>query len=134
MATTKINNMKTLTFYTLLAIFFSSCAASYNEIGGLGMLSDKHINPNGHYKLIAASVGASKKEIKNSKAESMKAAIDSILIKVPGALFLTNVKLYMVKGDYLAVSGDAWGEANEVITSKTTPKQLNQQVASVGTH
>ena len=124
--------MKTLTFYTALAIFFTSCASSYNEIGGLGMLSDKHIDPNGHYKMMAASVGSSKKEIKNTKAESMQGAIDSTLRKVPGGLFLTNVKIYIVHGDYLAVSGDVWGQADELMTANP-PKQL-QNVAIAGTH
>jgi hypothetical protein len=125
--------MKTLTFYAILAIFFTSCASTYNEIGGLGMLTDRQIDPKGHYKLIATSIGSSKKAIKNSKAESMKAAIDSTLSKVQGALFLTNVKLYIVKRDYIAVSGDAWGQADEVMTVTNNTKQVTQQVATAGT-
>jgi hypothetical protein len=130
--TLKNNNMKTLTFYTALAILFTSCASSYNEIGGLGMLTDKHIDPNGHYKMIAVSVGTSKKEIKSTKAESMQSAIDSTLGKVPGGLFLTNVKVYIVHGDYLAVSGDVWGQANEVMAESNTPTPQN--IAIAGSH
>lgn len=101
--------MKKLSFYIAISILLSSCASTIHEIGGLNMLSDRHIDPNGHYQKLAIGVGTAKKEIKASKAENIEAAINQILDQIPGAEYLTNVKIYAVYGDYLAVSGDVWG-------------------------
>ena len=101
--------MKKTVFYIAISIVLTSCAANYSEIGSLGTLSDRHINADAHYRQLAIAVGVKKKEIKKSQATSMKQAIEQQLVKVPGGEYLTNVKIYAVNGDYLAVSGDVWG-------------------------
>lgn len=121
--------MKKLGFYIGMSVLLTSCASSYNEIGGLGMLSDRHIDATQHYQKLAVAVGTSKKDIKHSKAISMKAAIDQVLNQVPGGEYITNVKVYAVNGDYLAVSGDVWGVAGNNAPAATPTD--NTKVASI---
>lgn len=128
--------MKTITIYTIMAILLTSCASTYNEIGGLSMLADRHVDPNGHYKKLATAAGATKKEIKSTSADDMKSAINQVIAKVPGGLFLTNVKIYVVNGDYLAVSGDVWGYTGDskVADTKEPVKKPQPIVLVSGTH
>src|SRR5690242_9205522 len=98
--------MKNLVVYTIISMLLTSCASTYQEIGGLGLLATHNVPEQQNYKLLATGVGSTKKEIKHSTAQSMNEAINAILNKVPGGDHLTNVKLYIVKDMYLAVSGD----------------------------
>lgn len=123
--------MKKLGFYIGMSVLLTSCAASYNEIGGLSLLSDRHIDASQHYQKLAVAVGASKKDIKHSKAVDMKQAIDEVLNQVPGGEYITNVKIYAVNGDYLAVSGDVWGAANNIAAAPAD--NGNGKTASIAT-
>lgn len=124
--------MKKLGFYIGMSVLLTSCAASYNEIGGLSMLSDKSIKAGGHYQKLAVAVGTSKKEIKHSHAVSMNAAIDQVLSQVPGGQYLTNVKIYAVNGDYLAVSGDVWGVKTDASdTSSVKLSRVNTRQGAI---
>jgi len=114
--------MKTFTFYILLSALLTSCAGTYNEIGSLSMLSNKHLDPSGHYQKLALKAGTSKKEIRQSKADNMEAAINQVISQIPGAEYMTNVKIYAVKGNYLAVSGDVWGNAVKNISTNSEIK------------
>ncbi len=115
--------MKNLILYTVISAMLTSCAASYNEIGSLGMLSDRHLDPNGHYQKLAANVGSEKKVIVKTKADNIEAAINQVLNQIPGAQYMTNVKIYAVDGDYLAVSGDVWGyQGVDLVSSKNGEK------------
>jgi hypothetical protein len=103
--------MKRQYFYLMLiSTLLTSCATTIHEIGSIGMLSDKKIDANTKYQKLASNVGSTKKEIRKTDADNIEAAINQVLAKVPGAEYLTNVKIYAVNGDFLAVSGDVWGE------------------------
>jgi hypothetical protein len=102
--------MKKSSLYFLISILLTSCASTYQEIGSLSMLSNRSIEPSKNYKKLATAIGSSRKELKGATAESMDAAINSAINKVPGGKYLTNVKIYVVHGEYLAVSGDVWGQ------------------------
>ena len=91
------------------------------------MLSDKHIDSKSTYEKLAVNVGIGKKEIKKSKADNIETAINQVIAKIPGAEYLTNVKIYAVRGNYLAVSGDAWGKDGKNLISPKT----GEKVASI---
>jgi hypothetical protein len=115
--------MKKLSLYFLISVLLTSCASAYQEIGSLAMLSNRNIEPSKNYKKLATAIGGTKKELKESNAESMDAAINNAISKVPGGKYLTNVKIYVVRGEYLAVSGDVWGQPeNTQGTSKLVVK------------
>lgn len=59
-------------------------------------------------------MGADKKEIRQSKAKTVEAAIDQVVKATPGGEFLKNVKIYKVSTSYLAVEGDVWGITNNI--------------------
>ena len=125
--------MKNTAVSMLMCLMLASCASTYNEIGSLNMLSNKHIDPNGHYQKLAVNVGTTKKEIKGSTADNIDAAINNVLNRVPGGEYITNVKLYVVNGDYLAVSGDVWGHANQKdsVFATTTVKAGKEVVKGI---
>jgi hypothetical protein len=106
----KLKAMKNLICYIMIGILATSCAGTYKEIGELGMLADHKVNEEQHYKQLTTASGSNKKVIRKSKACSMQAAIDKVISKVPGGEYITNVKVYTVKKQYLAVSGDVWGK------------------------
>ena len=102
--------MKKLSLYLLTSLILTSCAGTYQEIGSLSMLSDRKVDPNGRYCKLSTAAGSSKKEIKKASTGNIEDAIDQVLDQVPGGRYLTNVKIYVVHGEYLAVSGDVWGQ------------------------
>jgi hypothetical protein len=99
------------------------------------MLSDRHVESGGNYRMLQAHVGATKKELKNTSATTIERAIEEVLGEVPGGIYITNVKIYAVDGDYLAVSGDVWGKAgvvtgsNSVQVSDSTKTAVNNVTA-----
>src|SRR5579871_6114551 len=121
--------MKKLSFYLAICTLLTSCAASYQEIGSLGMLSDRHVETGGNYRMLQAHVGATKKELKNTTATTIERAIEQVLNEVPGGTYITNVKIYAVNGDYLAVSGDVWGKAEVVTGSNSVQVGDSTQIA-----
>lgn len=59
-------------------------------------------------------------------------AINQLLRRVPGGCYIANAKIYVVRGRYLAVSGDVWGrkpkqvtEQNECPTNDLTSFSMN---------
>ena len=54
-------------------------------------------------------MGASKQEIRKTKAMTIEDAIDQVVKSTPGGEFLKNVKVYLTGNKYLAVEGDVWG-------------------------
>ena len=112
-------NMKAIWIYLIIGTLFTSCTA-YNEVGRLNILSDRQVDANVKYQKLAIGAGSTKKEIKRSEALNVQQAIDRILDQVPGGAYLTNVKIYVVKGDYIAVTGDVWGKVEEKQVSNTS--------------
>ncbi len=104
--------MKNSIFYLVISVLLTSCAATYQEIGSVSLLATHRVNEQESHKLLATNVGATKQEIKRDTAQTMNEAIKTILSKVPGGDYLTNVRLYIVKDQWLAVSGDVWGKDN----------------------
>jgi hypothetical protein len=111
--------MKKLSFYILTSLLLTSCAGTYQEIGSLNMLSDRHVDPTGRYQKLAEAAGSSKKQIKKTSALNIEAAIDQVLDEVPGGRYITNVKIYVVHGEYIAVSGDVWGQPTTTSSGKS---------------
>jgi len=59
-------------------------------------------------------MGASKQELRKSKALTMEDAIDQVVKSTPGGEYLKNVKIYLTKKKYLAVEGDIWGTTDNI--------------------
>ncbi len=120
--------MKKIMYLFLTCLIFSSCRSRYTVIGSLDMLSDRKIESTPDDKMICAGAGGSKKELKKARAVTIKGAVDSILNHVPGGAYLTNVRIYIVENDYLAVSGDVWGKtSSSAIKNITDQKKPNVQ-------
>src|ERR1035437_140731 len=102
--------MKKLLIYCSF-LFLGSCVST-KQIGSVNMVSNRNVDSNGNYVLIKSYMGAPNKEIKNSKAKSVEAAIDQVVKSTPGGEFLKNVKIYWVDSKYIAVEGDVWGIAD----------------------
>lgn len=75
------------------------------------MISNRNIESSGNYVLLRAYMGASKQEIKNTKATSVEDAIDQVVKSTPGGEYLKNVKIYLKDNQYIAIEGDVWGIA-----------------------
>ncbi len=93
---------------TVALILLSGCT-DVKQIGKVNMISNRNVDPKQDYELLINYAGGSKKELKNSKAVTLEGAIDATVRKVPGGEFLTNTKIYMIKGKYIAVEGDVFG-------------------------
>lgn len=114
--------MKTLLLPLILVTsLFTGCAVSYNEIGSMNLLSNKKIDENAKYKRLTHASGSTKKEIRSTHTACIDSAIAQVLNRVPNGAFLTNVKIYAVDGDYLAVSGDVWGADQDTISRSNLP-------------
>jgi hypothetical protein len=106
--------MKTLqilsiTFYLATGSLFMSCASSYEAIGKVSMLSNRSIDTTLHYKLLAANPIKTAKQLKGYGEENINQAVNETLTSVYGGLYLTNVTIYVVNGNYYKVTGDVWG-------------------------
>ena len=99
--------MKKLFFLGIL--FLLGSCVSTKQIGSLNMVSNRNIESSANYVPLRNYMGASKKEIKDSKATTIEDAIDQVVRSTPGGEFLKNAKVYMVNNKYLAVEGDVWG-------------------------
>jgi hypothetical protein len=96
----------------------TSCM-SVKEIGDLNMISTRNVDSKADYVLLRNYMGGTKKELRRSKASTIKNAIDNVVKQTPGGEFLKNAKLYIVqkkfsKNIYFAIEGDIWGlESNQ---------------------
>lgn len=111
--------MKKLSFYFLLSLLISSCGGQYTEIGSLDLLTDRKIDSASNYERLCSGAGSSKRELRKSTAITLQQAIDTLLRQVPGGEYLSNVKIYIVRNNYLAVSGDVWGKSNNLKPSNS---------------
>ena len=73
------------------------------------MISNRNVDSNLDYGLIASYSGGTKRELKKSRALTVEDAVDQTVRKVPEGEFLMNSKVYLVKNKYFAVEGDVWG-------------------------
>jgi hypothetical protein len=78
------------------------------------MISNRNIDTKLNYEVISTYSGGSKRELKKSKAKTIEEAIDQTVRKIPGGEFLMNVKIYIIKGQYIAVVGDVWGVKSNI--------------------
>lgn len=100
--------MKKIIIISMVAVL-QSCAVKYVEIGDLNMASTRNISSINNYEELATYVGQDKKSIKKSKSTSVESAINKEVAKVAGGEIMKNIKIYVVKNKYIAVSGDVWG-------------------------
>lgn len=105
----------------LISSVFASCANTYEAIGNVGILSDRHIKDGISYKQLTTNTGGSKKEIKNSKTESINDAVKEAVSKVRGGCFITDVTIYVVDNGRYAVSGNVWGTSMSDSVPHTGP-------------
>jgi hypothetical protein len=92
-------------------LLFTSCVTT-KQIGSVNMISNRNVESNANYVLLKSYMGADRKEIRQSKALTVEAAIDQVVKSTPGGEYLKNVKIYIVAKaltKYLAVEGDVWG-------------------------
>src|ERR1700742_5041062 len=89
----KIQTLKTILKSLALSILLSSCG-TYEVIGKVDTLSDRHINANLKYKQLTTNSGSSKKEILHSEAVTVRGAVTQALAKIPGGCFMTDVTVY----------------------------------------
>lgn len=94
----------------LFALFvLSGCGPTVKQIGKVNMISNRNIDPKQSYEVISTYTGGSKRDVKQSRSTTLEDAIDQTVRKVPGGEFLTNTKIYLIDGRYLAVEGDVFG-------------------------
>jgi hypothetical protein len=93
------------------AIFLLVSCATTKQIGSVNMISNRNVESSVNYVMLKSYMGASNKEIRNSKAETIQDAIDQVVKSTPGGEFLKNVKIYLKDNKYLIVEGDVWGIA-----------------------
>jgi len=79
-----------------------------------------YVNPAIKYEQLSTNSGATPKELKKSKAETVKAAINNVIVSVPGGCFMTNVTVYAVNDGFFAVSGNVWGASKDSIPAVRT--------------
>ncbi len=105
---------KNLLTIGLIALLFTSCA-EVTEIGRVNMISNRNIDSNGEYALLASYSGGTSKELRKSRALNLQDAIDKTVKKIPGGEYLMNAKIYVIlkpfsnKIKYYSVEGDVWG-------------------------
>jgi len=114
----KIQTLKTILKSLALSILLSSCG-TYEVIGKVDTLSDRHINASLKYKQLTTNSGSSKKEILHSEAVTVRGAVTQALAKIPGGCFMTDVTVYAVNDGYFAVSGNVWVADKD--TARTCP-------------
>lgn len=100
---------KLLLFCAVLLL--TSCAVTIKQIGSVNMISSRNVESSTNYVLLRSYMGASQKELRKSKAETIQDAIEQVVKSTPGGEFLKNVKLYTTSKKYYAVEGDIWGIA-----------------------
>lgn len=99
-----------------VALMMASCT-TVTMIGEMNMVSSRNISTTFDYQKLATYSGGSKARITQSKAVTLRDAVDYVVREVPGGEFLMNAKVYIVdhgKGKYnFAVEGDVWGYPTE---------------------
>jgi hypothetical protein len=105
-----------ITFIILVGFFTTKCT-SIRNVGSLNMVSTRNIETTVKYIEIQKYTELTKKEKKRSRAETIQAAVDDVVKKVPGGEYLMNARIYLIKHDYFfgysyfyAVDGDVWGK------------------------
>ena len=100
-----------IALFVALLLTLTSCT-SIKLVGKVNMISNRNVESKADYVLIKNYMGASKKELKKSRAASIEDAIDQTVKNTAGGEFLKNVKIYLVNSSYFAVEGDVWGLSN----------------------
>jgi hypothetical protein len=103
--------MKTTLLYSIIALTVASCAGSYHEVESGKQLSVGEVSKHQSYQQLTTATGSRKKEIMGSDARTIDSAIARLVRQVPGGKFISNAKIYVVRRNYLAVSGNVWGFA-----------------------
>lgn len=81
------------------------------EIGRMGEFTPRNTDTSAKYVLLKNYMGGTRDELKDSRAKTIEQAAINVVRSTPGGEFLRNVKIYVVKGRYVAVEGDVWGVA-----------------------
>jgi hypothetical protein len=103
------------------AIFLLGSCVTTKQIGKVNLISNRNVESSANYVLIKSYMGASKQEIRKTKATTLEDAIDQVVKSTPGGEYLKNVKVYLTGNKYLAVEGDVWGIAGNVNFRGFTP-------------
>jgi hypothetical protein len=110
--------MKKLIYFAPILFLFS--CVHVRQMGELNMVSTRNVE-NTEYKLIKNYQGATKNQLKSSKAKDLNHAIDQTVKNTPGGEYLKNAKVYVIVRPYrlrYAVEGDVWGVSSEEISFK----------------
>jgi|SRR6185312_2262336 len=128
-------NLKKIAIYMSSILMLASCRSAYQTIGSVDMLSSKTLDTTLNYKQYTVNTGASRKQIKHSTAENIDQAINNVVSQVPGGMYITNVTIYIVKGDYYAVSGNVWGVQKDtlIIHHYAVASASTERLSSSGT-
>lgn len=105
----------TKTFFFIAILWITCSCNSYRKIGSVNMISNRNIDSSIDYEVLTTYSGGEKKEIKKSKAKTVEQAVDETVKKVAGGEYLMNVKIYLVKNQFIAVEGDVWGKSTNAI-------------------
>ncbi len=109
--------MKKTIFAFGAILMLSSC---YNRIGDLNMLSNRNIDSNKEYVVIARNVEA---VAKTKKKDALERAVDKATESVNGE-YLMNVKVFVAaNGNKIKVVGDVWGYPENVPAPTTEKKK-----------
>lgn len=110
-----MKNLKLVLF--AFGLILSSCTSA-KLVGELNMVSTRNVE-NTEYVLIKSYEGATKRQLKKSRAEDLNQAIDATVQNTPGGEYLKNAKVFLVEtltGTFYAVQGDVWGLKNATIS------------------
>lgn len=64
-------------------IFLLVSCATIKQIGSVNMISNRNVESSVNYVMLKSYMGASHKEVKNSKAETIQDAIDQVVKSTP---------------------------------------------------
>ncbi len=104
--------------FLFLILLFSSCL-SVTQVGQFTVVSTRNFESKANYILLKSYAGATKRELRKTKASSLDQAINNTVKSVPNGEFMKNVKVYLVhrgKKVFFAVEGDVWG--NDTLVTK----------------
>jgi hypothetical protein len=112
----KMKKIIKITFITLFGILTTKCT-SIRSVGSLNMVATRNMETTAKYVEIQKFTELTKKEKKQSRAETIQAAVDDVVKKVQGGEYLMNARIYLIRHDnffaysyFYAVDGDVWGK------------------------
>ncbi|HTA81525.1 MAG TPA: hypothetical protein VK783_01200 [Bacteroidia bacterium] len=110
--------LKIITLFVANSLLLASCATIYDAIGTVSLLTSHAIDTTRNYTLLATSPALNKKTVKYLCTENIDQAVNQAISRVPGGCYLTHATIYVIDGNYYAVTGDVWGIAKDTLPVK----------------